>query len=496
MKTQEFLQSQSRLLRIAAMTLLLVAGTFASSRAQVTYADSLALVEIYNSTNGSGWSSSVNWLTGPVSTWQGVGVTGDRVTSLALSFNNLTGTLPYHIGFLQKLNVLRLPGNSIGGSIPSAIVFLSNLEDLNLSNNNFTGNIPPLLGLNLKLTTVNLGSNQLSGPIPSSIVLLQKLTNLDLSENNLQGQIPVPLGLIKGLKTLYLNDNQLTGNIPVSFGFLQGSVEIHLASNLLTGAIPSSIGNLDTLLVFDASNNDLTGNVPSTVTTMESLFHLDVSGNEISGLPDMSAMASLGQLRVRDNRLTFEDLVPNKPKMVSPSFYVPQDSVGTAQTVSLCVGDTLRLSADFTGSLATNRYRWLSTDGTFSTATSADPNLVIPNVQVSDSRTYFARGTNTVAVGLTIIRRPVVVTVSACGSFESMMVYPTPFENEASVQVNSTEEEDLSIAIRDKEGRLIETINGLKTNSELKIGSQLNGGLYFLEAAHGGKKEVIRIIKK
>jgi hypothetical protein len=38
------------------------------SMAQVTVADSTALVAFYNSTNGGSWASATNWLSGPVST--------------------------------------------------------------------------------------------------------------------------------------------------------------------------------------------------------------------------------------------------------------------------------------------------------------------------------------------------------------------------------------------------------------------------------------------
>lgn len=498
MKTGKFLQSSLRLLRLAVLALLLMAGIYAPANAQVSYADSLALVEIYNSTNGSGWTSSTNWLTAPVSTWEGVTVTNGRVTGLSLPFNNLTGSLPFHVGFLQKLAFLELPGNSISGPIPSVIIFLTSLEDLNLSENQFSGPIPPLLGLNLKLQTLNLSFNQLSGQIPSSLALLQKATNINLSVNQLTGSIPLALGFLKNVERLYLNENQLTGTIPHTIGNMEKAVEIYLYNNKLTGTIPSSVSSLDSLVWFNVSNNDLTGNVPAAIATMPNLFHFNISGNEIAGLPNLSAMTSLGQLRVRDNRLTFEDLEPNKPKLASPTFYTPQDSVGTAATVALCVGDTLKLTADFTGSQPNNRYRWFLTPATAVTATSASPVLTIPNVQTSNSGTYFARCTNTVVTGLTIVRRPVQVTVTECAAAaeSAMRVYPTPFENETNLFINSEREEDMEVTVHDKDGRVVETLSGLKTNQDLKIGSQLKSGLYYLNAVHGGKKEVIRIIKK
>jgi hypothetical protein len=498
MKTGKFLLSQFKLLQGVVLVILL--SSLMPAKAQVNYADSLALVEFYNSTNGSGWSSSDNWLTGAVSSWEGVTVTNGRVTSLFLPFKNLTGTLPYHIGFLQKLTFFGIPGNAVGGQIPAAIIFLNNLETLDLSDNQFMGGIPPLLGLNLKLQSVNLGRNDLSGQIPASIALLQKLTFLDLSGNALTGQVPPALGLLTKVERLYLYDNQLTGPIPTSIGFQKRVVEINLSGNRLSGSIPSSVGDLDSLVRFNVSNNDLTGNVPASVTSLPQLFQLDISGNELSGLPNLTTISTLGQLRVRDNRFTFEDLEPNKPKLPSASFYIPQDSVGTVETITLCTGDTLVLTADFTGSLQNNRYQWRSADGTFVAPLSANPVLTIPNVQPTDSKTYLARCSNTVVTGLNIIRRPVQVTVTGCSAAPAFTgetsVYPTSFDNQATVKITTAQDEDLELVILSDDGHVEETILGLKTNQEVKIGERLKGGMYYLQTAYGDKKEVRRIIKK
>lgn len=498
MKTGKFLQTKLRL--VLTVSVIILSAAVKPVKAQVNYADSLALVEFYNSTNGASWSSSTNWLTGPVSTWEGITVANDRVTSIYLPFNNLTGTLPYHIGFLHKLTFFGIPGNAVGGEIPSAIIFLSQLEDLDLSGNAFTGNIPPLMGFNIKLTSLNLSDNQLTGPIPSSLALLQKVVLLNLSFNQLSGQIPSALGFLSKVERFFLQNNQLTGSIPATVGYQHHVVDFNLSNNLLTGSIPSAVDKLDSISRFNVANNDLTGKVPAGLATLPQLSQIDVSGNELSILPNLTSSASLVQLRVRDNRFTFEDLEPNKPKLPSPSFYAPQDSVGAKQTVTICAGDTLRLSADFTGSLPNNRYQWRSTDGTFVGLNSADPVLTIPNAQPSDSKTYFARCSNTVVTGLNIIRRPVVVTVAACASGsgfqEEARVYPTPFADQTTVNIAAENDEDLELVILNEGGKVEQTIRGLRTNQDVKIGESLKSGMYYLQSTHGGKKEVRRIIKE
>lgn len=76
--------------------ILLTANTTSKAQA-VNIDDSLALVNLYKSTNGSNWHHNTNWLKGPVSTWYGVTVdiTGSRVIYLILDGNNLNGTLPH-----------------------------------------------------------------------------------------------------------------------------------------------------------------------------------------------------------------------------------------------------------------------------------------------------------------------------------------------------------------------------------------------------------------
>jgi Concanavalin A-like lectin/glucanases superfamily/HYR domain/Domain of unknown function DUF11/Leucine rich repeat/Secretion system C-terminal sorting domain/CARDB len=151
--------------------------------------DSLALVDLYNSTNGANWTTKWD-LNAPISTWYG------------LDFN--------FIGCLRQINI---PNNNLVGTIPVSIGNMVELDYLNLSKNKLTGVIPTTIGKLSKLTRLFLNYNQLSGSIPSEI-----------------GNLPVIF--------LELTKNQLTGSIPQNLGKLQYPVSITLDSNLLTGCIP------------------------------------------------------------------------------------------------------------------------------------------------------------------------------------------------------------------------------------------------------------------
>ena len=116
-------------------------------RAQDLAADRAALVALYNATGGPNWTNNTNWLSNqPVGNWHGVTVSGGRVTRLALSGNQLTGSIPTQIGNLSSLRELYLQNNQLTGSIPTQLGNLSNLWLMFLGRNQLTGSIPTQLG--------------------------------------------------------------------------------------------------------------------------------------------------------------------------------------------------------------------------------------------------------------------------------------------------------------------------------------------------------------
>ncbi len=217
--------------------LIIIASTsFGKIEAQVNMQDSLALVDLYNSTNGVNWVNTWN-LANPVSTWNGVTVTNNNVTSLSLSRNNLVGSVPSSLGNITNLTSLILSYNSLTDSIPSSLGELSSLQHLELQYNQLTGSIP-----------------------------FPTLTNLNY---------------------LMLNHNQLIDTIPYSFAN-QSWVYLNVADNFLTGSLPTfngafvvahkyiSQGQAPTYLFF--SNNHLSGTVPP-IDTSQQLIHVYIDSN-------------------------------------------------------------------------------------------------------------------------------------------------------------------------------------------------------------------------
>ena len=106
------------------------------------YKDSMALVALYNSTDGPNWTNNTNWLTDSVSKWYGITVINGRVAKINLFENNLSGTIPIEIANLTALKRIKVWSNQLTGTIPSEIGNLTELESLQLNNNNFSGTIP------------------------------------------------------------------------------------------------------------------------------------------------------------------------------------------------------------------------------------------------------------------------------------------------------------------------------------------------------------------
>ncbi|WP_166404777.1 leucine-rich repeat domain-containing protein [Desulfonema ishimotonii] len=176
-----------------------------------------ALVALYNSTDGDNWTNKDGWLTDPVAgNWHGVTVVGGHVTSIDLSSNNLTGTIPPELGNLASLQKLYLYSNQLSGTIPPELGNLASLQRFDLTFNQLSGTIPPELGNLANLEYLALGHNELSGTIPPELGNLASLQVLYLPINKLSGTIPAELGNLASLEYLWLSSNQLSGCLPDS----------------------------------------------------------------------------------------------------------------------------------------------------------------------------------------------------------------------------------------------------------------------------------------
>ncbi|HOH21278.1 MAG TPA: CARDB domain-containing protein, partial [Anaerolineaceae bacterium] len=216
-----------------------------------------ALVALYNSTNGPGWTNHTNWLvTNTPSDWYGVIVEGGHVTRLSLFNNLLTGSIPAELGNLSNLQRLYFNNNQLTDSIPPELGSLLNLQYVYFDNNQLTGGIPPELGNLSNLWVLSMSHNLLSGSIPPQLGNLH-ISELWLSYNQLSGSIPWQLGNLSSLQRLNLGYNQLTGSLPSQLGNLSNLQELYVESNPLAGSIPLTFINLINLDRFYFFDTDL-----------------------------------------------------------------------------------------------------------------------------------------------------------------------------------------------------------------------------------------------
>ena len=284
-------------------------------KAQVNSSDSLALVDFFYNTNGAGWNNNTNWLTGPVSTWYGISVFNNRVTSISLVGNSLSGSLPFSLGTLSMMSYLNLSTNDIFGPIPGTLGDLSQLVRLNLSHNKFTGSLPDSLGLLTNLMELYLNNNNLTDTV-------RLISNID------------------SLKQLYLNDNMFTR-------------------------------------LLDITNHNLT------------------------------------HCALENNRFTFKDFYNNLYIAADYQNISPQAKVGEPLDTVIDQGSVVAL---FAGNLENaSEYQWYRNGQALQGATNS--NLILSNIQTSDTGTYYCEISNLIVHDLTLYSEDMRVSLKANAVF-------------------------------------------------------------------------------
>ncbi|MEM9885473.1 MAG: S8 family serine peptidase [Bacteroidota bacterium] len=305
--------------------------------------DSLALVDLYNATNGANWTNTWD-LNQPMSTWYGITLDGGRcVTRIDLdgdytpgsftwgnvlaSGNNLVGTLPALD--LPNLITITLAGNSLSGNLPTfsgmpnitilalynndfsgsldSLKVLKDLLQISIYDNNFTGNVD-FLEETKDLFRVFLNDNQLSGTLPTGIGGLSNLNLFYAFNNNLNGTLPAEIGDLTALERLRLENNSFSGALPNEIGNLSSLTFMDLSNNNFSGNLPSTLGNLKQLRDMRLSSNSFTGNIPTELSNIPNLEVLQLFTNQLSGSipPQLGNLKKLRNLHLAENMLTGE----------------------------------------------------------------------------------------------------------------------------------------------------------------------------------------------
>jgi hypothetical protein len=135
----------------------------------------MALVDLAVSSRVQGWTFKKNWLAPDTSIcdWELVGCNAvGRVKTLALSYNNMTGTIPRTIAKLKSLEDFDVEYNHIHSVIPPAINQLASLVEIGVGGNQLTGIVPASI---CELAAVNgpacdFSGNSFTCPLPPCLV--------------------------------------------------------------------------------------------------------------------------------------------------------------------------------------------------------------------------------------------------------------------------------------------------------------------------------------
>lgn len=517
--------------------------------------DSLALVAFYHETDGPNWTTKTNWLTGPISTWHGIGIHNGRVEIIQLYANNLNGTIPPEIGQLDalrefwvhfnklrgdvpvelsnwhQLEVLYINDNELTGPLPPTWGNFTKMREFYVNNNRFTGSIPPELSLMATTIMFNVSKNQLTGPIPPELGNLTNLGRLCLWGNQLSGSIPPELGNLREigvmqfdnnqlsgpipdeignlteLRQLRLHNNQLSGEIPASIGNLTSLQSINLSGNRLTGAIPPEIVNMEYLITANFSKNQLTGDIPDSILKLPNLMGLLLNDNEFHSAPDFETNGSIVQFHLQNNRLTFKDLLPNVG--VANIFTMfPQRAFGMERRDTVVLNTSYQFDSgiDYAG----NTYQWYRNNELLDDQTTSV--LDIPSFEAAHAGEYRLDVRNSSAPTIVLSRAPIhlvekgTTDIGDGGNqkseigFELAQNYPNPFNPTTVIRFRVGAIHELPVQVRvavyDVLGREVAVlVDGWMPAGEHQVrfdASGLSSGVYVYALTTSDSQRIIK----
>lgn len=224
---------------------------------------------------------------------------------LDLSKNSLEGTLSQSIGSLKHLKALGLADNAMDGTLPSGLGDLTHLITLDVENNAFSGNVQTSIGSLTNLKYLYLSSNQFGDELDASFLInLEQLEELKMNNNQFKSNSELPTHFFShsSLTLLDMSDNELQSSFAPTVGPGNAVVNpplkfLSLKNNQLQSSIPLLIQSLRNLEFLDLSQNSLVGSLPVSLGNMRALTHIHLGENNFEPGPIPPTLFTISNLR-------------------------------------------------------------------------------------------------------------------------------------------------------------------------------------------------------
>ena len=274
-------------------------------------------------------------------------------------------SIPEGLARIPTLQVLDLGSLKLIGEIPVGFGELENFTELRLDDNDLEGNIPEDLSESNSLKKLYLQKNYLDGEIPGALGDVTTLTHIDLSVNDFTGQLPAELGRLSSLISLNVKGNILKGDIPSYMGETMSSIQtLNLQSNEFTGGVPASFSTLSTLKYLYVQDNFLTEKIDPELGNLPMLSRFYARLNDMDASIPLNILSNVDRTNIRDNKFTFEDLLPHADYLNSLDtkypIYSPQQRFGKAERKYVNVGEEFTYEIKIDEAEEGNVYEWYS----------------------------------------------------------------------------------------------------------------------------------------
>ncbi len=208
----------------------------------------------------------------------------DTVTSIDLSYNNLTEIGPDAFKEFPQLENIKLSNNSLERIAPSAFSGLSQLKMLYLDNNKITTIEPETFAPLLSLQRIHLNSNTIKAITADTFPLLPQIRLIDLDNNKIETMAVTAFthATVPAIRKIFLSGNALTEIKASSFVNLPHLKMLLFNKNKITHIEAKAFDHLPVLESVNFRRNQLTTFVPHTFTVTPLLKQLWLRENKIA----------------------------------------------------------------------------------------------------------------------------------------------------------------------------------------------------------------------